>query len=170
MSPLDSAAHGQHAFVVTDPLDAAAIAALQSYFGELADRFVDGFDAGDAVTADAEWFTPPAGVFLLAVHPTTGATLGCGAVQVLGDGAAEIKRMWIASDARGRGIGKALLQELETHAKELGNGVIRLDTNDVLLEAIALYRSQGYVEIAAYNDNPYARHWFEKAPAEGRQS
>ena len=149
-------------FVVADPLGAESVEALTSYFGELAERFDGGFDAGDAITANAEAFTPPAGVFILAKVKGGGATLGCGAVQVLDDGAAEIKRMWVSRDARGKGLGKSLLQALESHAAELGNGVIRLDTNSALLEAIAMYRSQGFSEIEAYNDNPYARHWFEK--------
>lgn len=44
----------------------------------------------------------------------------------------------------------------------MGNHTVRLDTNSVLQEAIALYASSGYREIGRYNDNPYARHWFEK--------
>jgi hypothetical protein len=40
--------------------------------------------------------------------------------------------------------------------------VVRLETNRTLTEAIALYRAAGYVEVAAFNDEPYAHHWFEK--------
>ena len=76
---------------------------------------------------------------------------------------AEIKRMWIAPSARGIGIGRRLLQELEQVARRLKLRVIRLDTNESLREALRLYRSSGYREIDRYNDNPYAHHWFEKA-------
>jgi ribosomal protein S18 acetylase RimI-like enzyme len=70
--------------------------------------------------------------------------------------------MWIAPDARGLGLGRRLLGELERFAREAGAAVIRLETNDALKEAILLYRRSGYVEVDAFNDEPYARHWFEK--------
>jgi ribosomal protein S18 acetylase RimI-like enzyme len=71
--------------------------------------------------------------------------------------------MWIAPSARGLGIGRRLLQELEQLARRNGCRIIRLDTNESLREALQLYRSSGYREIERYNDNPYAHHWFEKA-------
>ena len=43
-----------------------------------------------------------------------------------------------------------------------GTRTLRLETNKSLAEAIRLYRSAGYVEVAAFNDEPYAHHWFEK--------
>jgi ribosomal protein S18 acetylase RimI-like enzyme len=55
-----------------------------------------------------------------------------------------------------------LLEALEQRAAEHGFEAVRLDTNRALDEAKAMYRSAGYVEIARYNDNPYANHWFEK--------
>jgi ribosomal protein S18 acetylase RimI-like enzyme len=74
----------------------------------------------------------------------------------------ELKRMWVAPEARRIGLGRRLLRELETHAAGHGSGVIRLDSNGALGEAIAMYRASGYQEIAAFNDEPYADHWFEK--------
>jgi len=70
--------------------------------------------------------------------------------------------MWIASDARGLGLARRLLAQLEERASAAGSGVIRLETNRTLHEAITLYRSAGYREVAAFNDEPYANHWFEK--------
>ena len=70
--------------------------------------------------------------------------------------------MWIAPGARGLGVGRRLLQELERHAREAGVTVLRLETNRALTEAIALYRRSGYREVDAFNDEPYAHHWFEK--------
>lgn len=58
--------------------------------------------------------------------------------------------------------GRRLLLHLEERVAAMGNHTVRLDTNSVLQEAIALYASSGYREIGRYNDNPYARHWFEK--------
>jgi ribosomal protein S18 acetylase RimI-like enzyme len=70
--------------------------------------------------------------------------------------------MWVAPDVRGLGVGRRLLRELEQHAIDHGSRAIRLDTNKTLAEAIALYQSEGYREVAAFNDEPYADHWFEK--------
>jgi ribosomal protein S18 acetylase RimI-like enzyme len=91
-----------------------------------------------------------------------GKPIGCGALKFHDDAPAELKRMWVADSARGLGVGRRLLSELEQHAVEHGVRTIRLETNKSLVEAIALYRSAGYVEVAAFNDEPYAHHWFEK--------
>ena len=77
-------------------------------------------------------------------------------------GWAEIKRLWVASPVRGLGLGRRLLVTLEQRAALAGAPVVRLDTNRVLSEAIAMYRAGGYREIPRFNDNPYAHHWFEK--------
>lgn len=123
-------------------------------------RFPSGFDAGKAAPPGKGDFTPPTGVFLLVW--SDGQPAGCGALRTQSDGVGEIRRMWIASSLRGRGAGRALLAELERQARLLGFRAVRLDTATELLEAKALYRSAGYVEIPAYNDNAYAGHWFEK--------
>jgi ribosomal protein S18 acetylase RimI-like enzyme len=70
--------------------------------------------------------------------------------------------MWVAPSARGLGVGRRILSELERHARERGVDVVRLETNRSLTEAGGLYRSAGYAEVAAFNDEPYAHHWFEK--------
>ena len=64
--------------------------------------------------------------------------------------------------ARGLGVGRRLLAELESQARAHGVRTLRLETNRSLTEAIALYRSSGYREVPAFNDEPYAHHWFEK--------
>jgi ribosomal protein S18 acetylase RimI-like enzyme len=73
--------------------------------------------------------------------------------------------MWVAPSVRGLGRGRRLLTELETHAAAHGARTLRLETNRTLDEAIALYRSAGYREVAPFNAEPYAHHWFEKAPS-----
>jgi ribosomal protein S18 acetylase RimI-like enzyme len=70
--------------------------------------------------------------------------------------------MWVADSVRGLGIGHRLLAELERRAAAHGARAVRLDTNRHLVEAIALYRSAGYVEVPRFNDEPFAHHWFEK--------
>ena len=88
--------------------------------------------------------------------------VGCGALKFHAAAPAELKRMWVAPEARGLGLGRRLLSVLETHATAAGARVIHLETNRTLKEAISLYRSAGYEEVAAFNDEPYAHHWFEK--------
>jgi len=73
-----------------------------------------------------------------------------------------LKRMWIALSVRGLGVGRRMLNELERLASKRGIRLVRLETNRTLKEAIALYRGFGYVEVRAFNTEPYAHHWFEK--------
>ena len=77
-------------------------------------------------------------------------------------GTGEIKRMWTVPSARGLGIGRRILRWLEATAREAGLTQLRLETNRTLVEAQALYRSEGYQEVAPFNAEPYAHHWFEK--------
>jgi DNA-binding MarR family transcriptional regulator/GNAT superfamily N-acetyltransferase len=144
-----------------DPRDPDARFCLRAYFRELAERFEGGFDPATGVPAaeDGE-MTPPAGLFLVAtLH---GEPVGCGGLKFRGDEPAYIKRMWVASSARGLGLGKRLLAELEGRAAERGHSATRLETNRVLSEAISMYRAAGYREVPPFNDEPYAHHWFEK--------
>ena len=71
--------------------------------------------------------------------------------------------MWVATSARGLGVGRGILRELEEHARQRDVAIVRLETNGSLVEAIRLYRSAGYREVDPFNDEPYAHHWFEKA-------
>jgi len=144
----------------SDPRRPAARACLQAYFSELADRFDRGFDPARSISAGDAELTPPAGLLLVAtLH---GEPVGCGAVKLHGTGPAEIKRMWVSPAARGLGLGRRMLASLEAHAAAAGASAFRLETNHGLAEAISLYRSAGYREVAAFNDEPYAHHWFEK--------
>lgn len=144
-----------------EPVDSAeAQWALERYVAELNERFPGGFDTSRAAPPRAEDFVPPAGIFLLV--RAGDETAGCGALRTESGGVAEIRRMWIAPRVRGSGAGRRLLAALEAHARAYGCSRIRLDTAAELAEARALYVSAGYVEVPAYNDNPYARHWFEK--------
>ena len=134
---------------------------LEQYFRELAARFDAGFDPANSISANAEELTPPAGVFIVA--RLNGRPVGCGALKAKADGIGEIKRMWVAADARGHGIGRRVLEAIEAAARDFGLRTLRLETNRTLKEAQALYRAGGYVEVDAFNDEPYAHHWFEKA-------
>ena len=143
-----------------DPTSPDAQRCLEAYFDELDRRFDGGFDAGRSIPATVDDLVEPAGLLLLA--RVDGEPVGAGAVKFHGRGPAELKRMWVSSDARGLGIGRRLLAELEARAREHGAISARLETNRSLTEAIRLYRSAGYVEVPPFNDEPYAHHWFEK--------
>ncbi len=147
-------------FAVEDPTTADARWCLEQYFAEIDERFEEGFDPALSTLPDARELMLPAGLFLVA--RLRNRPIGCGALRFHGDGPADIKRMWIAPSARGIGLGRRLLHELEQHAREAGVSVVRLETNRALREAIALYRRSGYVEVEAFNDELYAHHWFEK--------
>jgi DNA-binding MarR family transcriptional regulator/GNAT superfamily N-acetyltransferase len=142
------------------PNNAAARRCLAAYFRELAARFESGFNPADGDLAPEEEMTPPKGFFVLA--QIDGRTVGCGGLRRLDERVGEIKRMWTAPKARGHGVARRVLHKLEALAHEAGIETLRLDTNRVLVEAQVMYRRKGYREIARYNDNPYAHHWFEK--------
>lgn len=143
-----------------DPSEPDARQCLRAYFAELERRSGRDFDPLSGSTAEPEEITPPAGCLLLAqLH---GEPVGCGAVKHLPGGPSDIKRMWVSPAARGLGLGRRLLAELEAVAARSGATATRLETNRALTEAIALYRSAGYREVPAFNDEPYAHHWFEK--------
>jgi GNAT superfamily N-acetyltransferase len=85
-----------------------------------------------------------------------------GGVQRLDDRTGEIKRMYVAPDARGHGAGRALLTALEDLARDLGYDVARLDTGPRQAGARRMYERAGYAAIPDYNGNPYAAFWGEK--------
>jgi GNAT superfamily N-acetyltransferase len=143
-----------------DAAGADAMSCVRAYFAELDRRSDSGFDATAGISAEPHEVTPPAGLFLVAY--LRGEPVGCGAVKHHPGEPSEIKRMWVAESARGLGIARGILAELEADAIRSGATVTRLETNRGLVEAIALYRSAGYVEVPAFNDEPFAHHWFEK--------
>lgn len=145
---------------VRDPADPAARACVRAYVDELGRRFDTGFEPARSLPAADQEMIPPAGVFLVATLHSE--AVGCGGLKFHDGAPAEVKRMWVAPAARGLGLGRRLLSELESHAAAYGVTVLRLETNGTLAEAISLYRSSGYREVAAFSDEPYAHHWFEK--------
>ncbi|MFE5032276.1 GNAT family N-acetyltransferase [Streptomyces sp. NPDC056683] len=133
---------------------------LLAYFAELQERFDTGFDPARSLLPDAGELRPPRGLFLAArLH---GEPVGCAGVKLPSGAPAEIKRMWVAPQARRLGLARRFLTELETQAARHGYDTLRLDTNKTLGPAINLYHSYGFQEVPAFNDEPYAHHWFEK--------
>jgi ribosomal protein S18 acetylase RimI-like enzyme len=152
-------------FVESPVTDPTAHALLTEYFEYRASTFPAGRAYQPTFPAPPD-FTPPRGVFLLLLDHD-GTAIGCGGVRLLGvaqDGVTifEVKHLWLKPHARGRGLGRRLLDELERRAAAFGARDLVLDTNRSLAAANALYRSAGYFEIDAYNDNPNATNWYAK--------
>jgi DNA-binding MarR family transcriptional regulator/GNAT superfamily N-acetyltransferase len=145
---------------VADPDHEHARYCRDAYYAEIDRRFEHGFDAGVSITADGDELRPPAGLLLIAYLRRE--PVGCGALRFTPGEPATMKRMWVADSVRGLGIGARLLTELESRAAEHGCDAVRLETNRALAEAIAMYRAAGYAEVAPYNDEVHAHHWFAK--------
>jgi len=151
---------GLVAVAVEDPRSAAARFCLDAYAAELDATFEGGFDTGRSRPVDPAALTPPRGLLLVArLHAEP---IACGALKLPPGEPAEIKRLWVAPAARRLGVARRVLAELEARARQAGAEVVRLDTNRALRAATTLYRSAGYIEVPAFNDEPYAHHWFEK--------
>lgn len=143
-----------------DPASREARWCVAQYFAELAERFEGGFHADASLPLEDAEMHPPHGAFLVA--SVDGEPVACGALKTLAPGVAYLKRMWVARSVRGLGFGRRMLGALEEQARALGFTTVRLETNRALAEAIELYRAAGYAEVAPFNDEPYADHWFEK--------
>lgn len=122
----------------------------------------DGLDlqSPDMPAAGAAELNPPRGLFLVGYED--GVAVCCGGIKDLGPGVCEIKRMYVAPDARGRGVARQLLGALEERARTMGYELARLDTGERQPDAQHLYESAGYAAIANFNANPVATFFGEK--------
>ncbi|MDX6685576.1 MAG: hypothetical protein QOF86_1704 [Baekduia sp.] len=144
-----------------DPESPDAQRCLRAYVAELNRRAPErAFDPRKGATAEPHEVRPPNGAFVVAY--LRGEAIACGAVKHHSGSVTDIKRMWVAESARGLGLGRRLLEHLERLALEHGANEAHIETSDVLPEAIALYRSAGYVEVPAFNEEPFADRWFTK--------
>lgn len=126
------------------------------------DREEAGIDLDEEIAAGPPAdLVPPHGVLLLARVGDEPA--GLGGVRYLDTEVAEVKSMYVAPAFRGSGLGRRILARLDEIALEHGCRAVRLDTSDYLTPAVGLYRSAGYREVRAYNENPKADLWFERA-------
>ncbi|MEO0495024.1 MAG: GNAT family N-acetyltransferase [Actinomycetota bacterium] len=132
---------------------------LEQYYAELDQRFAHGLDRDTVQSTEVAEISPPNGLFV--VIRLDGRPVGCGALKRSEPDVIDIKRMWLSADVRGRGLGRALLRHLVDEASSLGFARVRLDTNEALTEAIALYESAGFVAVDRFNDDPHATHFFE---------
>lgn len=132
--------------------------AMAAEIAEIYDGLV--IDGPDMPKAGPAELGPPGGDLL--VGSLGGRAVCCGAIKRLSDDACELKRMYVAPPARGRGVARALLAALEQRARELGYRVARLDTGPRQPQAVRLYEEAGYVPIANFNANPMATFFGEK--------
>lgn len=162
MCEVEQLMHASAVLVDVEPPDSPhARHCLNAFFQELATRFDTGFDPAISRSARTEELILPAGALVIA--RLDGRPVGCGALRKKEGGFGEIKHLWVDATERGLGIGRRILEKLESLSRELKLNTVRLDTNRVLTEARALYQACGYREIAPFNDEPYAHHWFEKS-------
>ena len=146
--------------------DAPAVAAcLAAYAALLAER-VPGLSPPHApgpafdAAAEAALYRPPHGACLLARQDGNG--VACVMLKRVAHGLGEVKRLWVDPAARGQGLARRMMAAIEDRARAMGMTALRLDTNENLPEAIALYRATGWHEIAPFTAFP-ATHWFGKA-------
>jgi len=117
-------------------------------------------DGPDMPKAGPAELGPPGGTFVVGFEDDT--PVCCGGVKRLSDDACEIKKMFVTEDARGRGVARDLLVELERRARELGFSVARLDTGPRQPRAQRMYERAGYAAIENFNANPVATFFGEK--------
>ena len=146
-------------FQPADPEEPPARELLAEMRAELNDVYETFTRLDNPPLAPAE-LRAPSGVYLVCYDG--GDAVAGGGLRRLDAGVAEIKRMYVRPAARSRGVARALLGALEDVAAALGYGATRLDTGPKQVHAGRLYRSAGYVEVAPYNDNPFACFWGEK--------
>jgi GNAT superfamily N-acetyltransferase len=143
-----------------EPADSETSVALQeAFFADIAGRY-PGWNPTSSQSVEPAELAPPDGVWLVAY--VDGQAVGCGGLQRLDAEVAEIRRIYLADRARGRGIGGSLLAKLEEHAVTLNYERVRLTTGDRQLEALGLFQSRGYAEIEPFTDGSFTTHWMEK--------
>lgn len=144
------------------PVDEQPAATLLQAMRDQMAALYDGLDLDDREMPKAgpAELSPPGGAFVVGYED--GLAVCCGGLKRLPDGACEIKRMFVAEQARGRGVARALLEELERIARELGYAVVRLDTGPRQPRSRRMYELAGYRPIGNFNANPIATFFGEK--------
>ena len=141
-----------------DAADPRVTWCLEQYFAELDERFAGGLTVPGMVTADPQEVMPPHGQTLLAA--SLDEPVGCGMLKRTAPATVDIKRVWLDPRVRGAGLAGRMMDRLEDRARAMGCHTARLETNEALTEAIGMYRRRGYEEVAPFNEEPNAHHWF----------
>jgi len=140
--------------------DAPAGCELFAAYLELVRERLPGYTPTEAIHGDEAAFRGPGAAWLVLYED--GAPLACGGLRTLAPGVGEIKRMFVRPRARGRGLGRRLLAELEAIARAAGLAEVRLYTTEVLAEARALYDSAGYELASTHEEDGRRDFWLQK--------
>ncbi|XUL87821.1 GNAT family N-acetyltransferase [Streptomyces galilaeus] len=157
--------------IAPEPYDSPVAAALwRAYYTEVSDRWYllhenrrtdpAELEREIAAVTGAE-LAPPGGQLLVARYK--GEPAGSAGVRLLSPTTAELKRVFLHKEMRGRGGAAKLVTAAEETARNLGANTIILDTRHDLIEARTLYTRLGYEETDPHNNVMYAEHWFRKA-------
>ncbi|MGW3283053.1 GNAT family N-acetyltransferase [Streptomyces sp. NPDC001002] len=156
--------------IAPEPFDSAVAAALwRAYYTEVSDRWYLLHEGRRTDPAELEReiaartgseLAPPGGQLL--VGRCGGVAAGSAGVRLLGSTTAELTRVFVYEELRGKGGAALLVRAAEEAARALGAEELILDTRSDLVEARALYARLGYAETGRHNDDPYAEHWFRK--------
>ncbi|MEU6098100.1 GNAT family N-acetyltransferase [Streptomyces sp. NPDC047079] len=156
--------------IAPEPPDSPVAAALwRAYYTEVSDRWYRLHEGRSTDPEELEReiaagtgarLAPPGGVLLVARYGEEPA--GTAGVRLTDPATAELKRVFLRRELRGRGGARLLVTAAEEHARALGARRMVLDTRHDLVEARALYARPGYAETEPHNDDPYAEHWFSK--------
>ena len=107
---------------------------------------------GSGAMPSPEYFQPPDGTFLVAFED--GEPIACGGVGRWDEETGELRRMYVLPAHRGKGLGRAILEQLEDAGRKLGYTKMRLETGNEAPEALGLYQSAGYEPIPCWG--PFA--------------
>lgn len=145
---------------------------VRKLVAEVQQEYVVRYGAPDETPVDPAEFEPPLGRFL--VGHLEGVAVACagwrahdGKEPEFHDGDAELKRMYVSPEFRGRGLARRLLAAIEESAIAAGRRRMILETGTMQPEAIALYTSAGYLAIPTfgmYGDSPESRHFGRDLP------
>ncbi|MFF9121775.1 GNAT family N-acetyltransferase [Streptomyces sp. NPDC014889] len=157
--------------IAPEPVNSPAAAALwRAYYTEVSDRWYLLHEGHRTDPAELEReiaartgteLVPPAGQLLLARYD--GSPAGTAGVRLLDAERAELTRVFLREETRGKGGAALLVAAAENAARALGARRMVLDTRSDLVEARALYARLGYTETTPHNNDPYAEHWFGKS-------
>lgn len=125
-----------------------AQAEVRALIEELDQYLIGLYDPEENHLLDIEALRAPDVSFLVA--RIDGVALACGAVRIIEPGVGEIKRMYASPRARGRGLGRRILEALEAQARKLGLKELKLETGDRQPEALGLYRAAGFVSCGPF--------------------
>ncbi len=152
-------------FAVVDPSSEPAIDILRRYNVDIVGRFY-GREASDEevlrvmVEEPSDDLAGDSGTFVVAYAEQS--VVGCGGARFVSDDTAELTCVFVDPSGRRGGVGASLVGYIENLVRESGRSRIRLDTRADLVEARRLYSRLGYVDVPAFNSEPYAEVWLEK--------